>query len=213
MRQREIADAILTRAQAGLPVLGICGGCQMLGQTIEDPERIESDTAREPGLGLLPLRTRFGHDKLTAQVTARMAADSLLAASGATGALSGYEIHMGIVELVPASMSSSASLSPPYPFVITSRNSVPCQVSDGAVAGSIVGTMIHGILNNDAVRAALLCRLRQRRALLAPAVATDGVRANKYDRLATIVRDALFATPHATNGPLSEMFASLFCVA
>jgi adenosylcobyric acid synthase len=220
MRQRGIADAILIRAGAGLPVLGICGGCQMLGQTIEDPERIESDTAREPGLGLLPLRTRFGHDKLTAQVTARLAADSLLGASGVTGTLSGYEIHMGLVELVSVSPSSSASssassssFSAPYPFVITSRNGVPCQVSDGAVAGSIVGTMIHGILNNDTVREALLFRLRQRRALLAPAVATDGARPNEYDRLATIVRNALFGAPNATNGPLSEMLAGLFSVA
>ena len=53
------------------PLLGICGGCQMLGLSIEDPDGLESPEPSVDGLGLLPIRTRFRRDKLTAQVKAR----------------------------------------------------------------------------------------------------------------------------------------------
>jgi adenosylcobyric acid synthase len=194
VRERGIADAVIVRARAGLPVLGVCGGCQMLGDLIEDPERVESSSTSAPGLGLLPLRTRFGREKITARVTAAVAggANSWLAAPG-TGALTGYEIHHGVT--TPTRVGSPA-------FWVTSRNGEACAVDDGAVEGSVIGTMLHGILANDAIRATLLERLRARRALLPPeveapasAVGGTGVRGGRardeYDRVAGIVREAL----------------------
>src|SRR5262249_197125 len=56
------------RAKNGAPVLGVCGGCQMLGLSIDDPERVESNRSSVAGLGLLPVKTRFERDKVTAEV-------------------------------------------------------------------------------------------------------------------------------------------------
>jgi adenosylcobyric acid synthase len=183
MRDRGIADVLLTRSAAALPVLGICGGCQMLGETIEDADHVESPSSYEPGLGLLPLRTRFGREKVTARVWATVTAACLLGTPG-PASLAGYEIHMGTIEQTRPS---------PSPFRIRERNGERCDIEDGAVHGATVGTMIHGILNNDSVRAALLSNLRRRRALVAPAAAVAPSRPNEYDRLAAVVRDALVA--------------------
>ncbi len=181
LRERGIAGAIGARAAAGLPVLGICGGCQMLGGAIDDPEHGESPIASAQGLGLLPLRTRFGQRKITARVSALAVAPGWLE-SAANQWLAGYEIHLG-------AMSPAGAVRPA--FRIASRNGEPCAIDDGAMVGSVVGTMIHGILGNDAVRAALLAHLRMRRALLPPALAESPPIADEYDRVAAIVRDAL----------------------
>ncbi len=147
-------------------------------------EHAESPLASAQGLGLLPLRTRFGERKITARVSAMAAAPGWLA-SAANQQLTGYEIHLG-------AMTPVGSVTPA--FRIASRNSEPCAIDDGAVAGSVVGTMIHGILANDAVRAALLAHLRMRRALLPPTPPQSPHAVDEYDRVAAIVRDAL--DPH-----------------
>ena len=181
LRERGIAGAIAARAAAGLPVLGICGGCQMLGVAIDDPEQTESPVATAHGLDLLPLRTRFGQRKITARVSALAVAPGWLEGA-ANQRLAGYEIHLG-------PMSPAGAVTPA--FRIASRNGEPCAIDDGAVVGSVVGTMIHGILANHAVRAALLAHLRLRRALLPPTPAESPPIVDEYDRVAAIVRDAL----------------------
>jgi adenosylcobyric acid synthase len=86
LRRLGIADALRRRAAAGGPILGICGGYQMLTDVIDDP--IESARGTEPGLGLLPARVRFEPEKALAKP------------SGAWHGhpVSGYEIHHGVVE-------------------------------------------------------------------------------------------------------------------
>jgi adenosylcobyric acid synthase len=180
MRERGIAEALLIRAQLGLPVLGICGGCQMLGEAIDDPDGVESAAVHAPGLGLLPLRTRFQREKLTARVAATVAGDSWLGAPG-PAVVTGYEIHMGMVE---------PTRPCPAPFTIIERNGEACRIRDGAVSGSVVGTLIHGLLDHDGVRAALLANLRRRRALDAPTPAA-ALAGDEYDRVAAVVRRAL----------------------
>ncbi len=80
LRERGLDRAVLGHADAGRPVLGICGGCQMLGTEIADPDGVEGPPATVPGLGLLDLRTRFTGEKV-------------LRAHGSAG----YEIHHGRV--------------------------------------------------------------------------------------------------------------------
>src|ERR1700693_1016954 len=75
------ARAIVARAHEGGLVAGICGGCQMLGERIDDPHRVESDEASVRGLGLLPIVTRFAKTKVTAQVRARVEAPSVFGIS------------------------------------------------------------------------------------------------------------------------------------
>ena len=85
LRDKGLADAVGLHAAAGKPVLGICGGYQMLARSIDD--EVESGRGRVDGLGLLPVRIAFAPDKTLARVTGR-----------AWGhAVSGYEIHHGYV--------------------------------------------------------------------------------------------------------------------
>jgi adenosylcobyric acid synthase len=83
LRERGLAEAIGRRAAEGRPVLGVCGGVQMLGTAIDDG--VESRSGRVPGLGLLPLHTAFAHDKVLALPTGRWRGHPV----------TGYQIHHG----------------------------------------------------------------------------------------------------------------------
>lgn len=183
LRQSGFADAIVARARRREPVVGICGGCQMLGETIEDPDEIESPTRIAPGLNLLPIVTRFGYAKRTTQVRARVATPSILSGDETiTSEISGYEIHMGRIER----RADAAA-----PFKIVARNGIADDAPDGAISrdGAVAGTMLHGIFENDALRAGLIRTLARRKGIGAgggPAVPT---REAEYDRLAAAVRE------------------------
>jgi adenosylcobyric acid synthase len=174
LRREGFAEVIAARAAAGRPVLGICGGCQMLGQMIEDPGGVESSDSTAAGLGLLPITTRFEAVKDTAQVRARIAAPSFIGAADTVGELAGYEIHMGRI-------ARSGGAAPA--FEIVARNGVATAIPDGAISanGAIVGTMIHGIFDSAPLRAAMLHNLGRSDTPPAP-------REDEYDRLADIFR-------------------------
>jgi len=86
LRRLGLADAVASRAAAGRPVLGICGGYQMLAEAIDDP--VESSLGAAPGLGLLPARVRFGPEKVLGRPTGTWRGHPV----------AGYEIHHGVVE-------------------------------------------------------------------------------------------------------------------
>lgn len=179
VKRHGFAEALHARARAGAPILGICGGCQMLGKTIDDPEGVESTDGRVEGLGLLPLRTVFRRRKVTAQVRARPMSRSFFEVPN-TVEFGGYEIHMGEVEGLEGFAPA---------FEILQRNGEPTGVLDGAVAfgGKVVGTLIHGLLDDDRVRAHLLDALRIRKGLPARGTGAPTRRAAEYDRLADMV--------------------------
>ena len=186
MRETGIAEAIGARATRREPILGLCGGCEMLGAEILDPDGIESAETTAMGLGLLPLRTRFERTKITAQVGAVRATRSFLTDGlGDTTEVNGYEIHMGRVELLPGAVPT---------FTLRSRNGERTELPDGAVSfdGSVVGTMLHGIFENDVVRSGLLSALRRRRGLMEPA-APRAIPSKdaEYDRLAAMLWEHL----------------------
>ena len=86
LRRNGCAQAIQRAHRDGKMVVGICGGYQMLGQTIDDPEGIEGDIASLPGLGLLPIHTTMGVEKTTRQVNFLFDGQKC----------QGYEIHQGV---------------------------------------------------------------------------------------------------------------------
>lgn len=185
LRATGIADVLIERARQGAPVLGICGGCQMLGVEILDPARVESSEERVPGLGLLPIRTRFASLKRTARVRCVPHARSFLSgALEAAAELDGYEIHSGRLE--PAGERAAA-------FEIRTRNGQADAAADGAVAagGAVVGTMIHGLFENGAVRASLLGELRRAKGLPVQPAGAVPSRQAEYDRLEAAVREHL----------------------
>jgi adenosylcobyric acid synthase len=94
LRDRGLAAAVAERARAGRPVLGICGGYQMLAGQIDDP--VESGRGPVDGLGLLPVRVRFGAEKILGRPRGR--------ALGAP--VAGYEIHHGVAEVTDPAAES-----------------------------------------------------------------------------------------------------------
>ncbi len=186
LRQRGFAAGLAARAHAGRPILGICGGCQMLGRSIRDPHRAESDRERVEGLSLLPIDTVFARDKVTADVEVRSAAPSFLTDHRPLdSSLRAYEIHMGQIE--PISRAAA-------PFEILTRNGRPAAAPDGAMSddGAVVGTLLHGLFLDDGLRARLVGLLRRQKGLPAlPGRAPVDARQSTYDRLADSVREHL----------------------
>jgi adenosylcobyric acid synthase len=87
LREQGFEAALRQRIDAGAFVVGLCGGYQMLGERLEDPEGVESSRPEAPGLGFLPMTTRFCQDKALYQVEAVHQGTGL--------PVRGYEIHMG----------------------------------------------------------------------------------------------------------------------
>jgi len=180
LRERGLDRAIVRLARGGTPLLGICGGFQMLGETIADPHGVESDERAVAGLGLLPLRTVFAHEKTTVRAAGVVAGDRGLLAGAAGLPFRGYEIHLGRTDgALPAALR------------VTERRGGAADAPDGALSadGWIGGVYIHGLFDSPSLRAALLRNLAARRGL--PARAWGAPRADPFDRLADHVRASL----------------------
>lgn len=150
LRASGLADAVLAYAAAGGCVVGICGGYQMLGGTLRDPDGIESsetDGGEAAALGLLPMDTVYLGEKRTVRVKGRFAGWSETKPVFDIP-IEGYEIHMG-----------ATTFRGPvrHPFLLND------EMPEGASAenGRIWGTYVHGIFDNDAFRRAWLNALRE----------------------------------------------------
>lgn len=186
LRSQGFDRDIVSLAAAGTPVVGICGGYQMLGREIHDPEHTESRIDQVEALGLLDTATTFAADKITHQVTASCSGHRFLGLDYSSGNLRGYEIHMGRTDFLGPVAAA---------FTITSRSGKPLQAADGVVRpdGLVMGTYIHGIFDNDEYRRAVLDRLRLRKGLppLKTVQDTQARKQESYDRLAAVVRNSL----------------------
>nr|MCU0563368.1 cobyric acid synthase [Desulfobacterales bacterium] len=159
------AEAVRTHHLAGGHLLGICGGYQMLGTRVHDPDGHEGPPGSSAGLGLLPVETVLKAPKTT--TLTRFSWD------GAEGC--GYEIHMGRTER-----------SSGVPAVrILARNGRPETGEDGCVSpdGRIVGTYLHGLFDSPAVTARWLGAIGVDAAGV-PALGGLAARDREYDRLA-----------------------------
>jgi adenosylcobyric acid synthase len=154
------------------PVVGICGGYQLLGSRISDPDGVEGHGGDEPGLGLLPVETIFSPEKRTTRVSA-----TAQIGWAAGEALQGYEIHMG----------RTVATGPAMP-AITIEHDGSAQ-PDGQVSpdGRVWGCYLHGLFANDGFRRAWLKRIG---AQSAARTVEDG---DPYERLADAVEAALDA--------------------
>ena len=126
---------IIAHARAGGRVLGLCGGYQMLGRTIADPDGIEGPAGVVAGLGLLDVETVLGGAKLLARVRGALASGG--------GAFDGYEMHIG--------RTTGPAAARPFVQLDDGR-------PDGAMSedGRVAGTYVHGLFLADACRAAWL---------------------------------------------------------
>lgn len=172
LRRNGVARAIVNaRRRHHATILGICGGYQMMGQYIDDPEHVEGDTERIVGLGLLPITTRMTSEKTTRQCR--------FTTPFTDGTLSGYEIHMG--ETVPTGNAATSALA-------TFSNGT----ADGYVADErCMGTYIHGILDNRNFVDYLLRPYADKAAEAAEAFDYQAFKEQQYDLLAAHVRKNL----------------------
>ena len=158
-------------------IVGICGGFQMLGTTVRDPDGVESALAEAKGLDLLPSTTVLLPVKETHQARAKLDAAGLIVAPGCSDVLNGYEIHMGTTTLAEGVR----------PFAhIFQRGNAEVAVEDGAVSadGRIFGTYLHGIFDNDTFRRSYLNGIRLEKGL--PLVNGDTLQLHRdpFDQLA-----------------------------
>jgi len=184
LRAQGLEPALARLHAQGVPLIGICGGYQMLGQALRDPEQVESTQGTVRGLGYLPTVTTFTGEKLTVQVTAACQHCTFAGAQLAAAGLPGYEIHMG-----------TTAFAEPIKQPFTVQQADGRQTQDGAVTadGLVLGTYIHGIFDHDAFRRQLLNALRGRRGLAAlpPQRNWQKEKEAAYDRLAEVVRTHL----------------------
>ena len=174
LRRSGLADNILSHAERGKWIFGICGGLQILGRAILDPHGIESAAPEVPGLGLMDLRSTFAADKTLVRVA--RAETPLDVPSG------GYEIHHGLTDHGPSAL----------PLFLRADRAYPSEAERicGYVSGRRWATYLHGVFDDDAFRRAWLDHVRADIGL-----APQGRRLATYDlekaldRLADIVRE------------------------
>ncbi len=174
-----------TMRRAG--IIGICGGMQMLGHMVKDPDGAESGgqprVAR--GLGLLPITTVLNAEKVTRRICGRLQPSTLFGQPVTERAFQGYEIHLGETIYEPAAQ----------PFSEIMRMGDDAGLRDGAVTsdGFTFGTYVHGLFDHDAFRHAFLATTRMACGLAPPrqTVWVTADRQGRIDRLADHVRCAL----------------------
>ena len=187
LRKSGLGEKILAHAKAGKAVIGICGGYQMLGEVIRDPQHTESQNDEVAGLGLLGMETVFASEKLTSQVVAQCQDLHFMGQFISADNLQGYEIHMGHTAFTREADN--------HPFTVCQRRGNACASQEGTAnaAGNVFGTYIHGVFDNDVFRRSVLNALRHSKGLEA-LTNTRNVMAEKqqaYEHLADVVENAL----------------------
>lgn len=150
LRRNGVAQSVIRAHHEGTAVLGICGGYQLMGQEVLDPDHVEGEIERLPGLGLLPVSTRMTGEKVTRQVNFQLLESCRAVVPQGNSSpsifnnqpsvshfqLKGYEIHMG--STVPVEGASASPL-----------NRLESGQCDGYIVDrTCMGTYIHGILDN-----------------------------------------------------------------
>ncbi len=179
LRQSGMEAAILKHAARGGPVAGICGGYQMLGRQVSDPDGVEGGGTLA-GLGLLDAETVFLGEKTRTQVSGTFTGAAGLFSGLNGAAFEGYEIHMG---------STTGSGAPLAAFT-TQRGE---RHTDGFAQGNVWGCYVHGIFDKGETASALVEALLREKGLEGSAAAVDWQEyaQQQYDKLADGVRGAL----------------------
>jgi len=165
IKNNGVAKAIINAYKNNKTVIGICGGYQMMGQTVEDPHQMEGATESMTGLGLLPVKTILTQEKTTRQVQFQFKKHQ--------ATCEGYEIHMGI------------SLAENNESALNTFND---GTNDGYyLSDNCWGTYIHGILDNEIVIKDLLSQTKKE--ITATPFDYKAFKEQQYDLLAQHLRE------------------------
>lgn len=177
--ESRMADEIKRLYQHGTPIVGICGGFQMLGKEIRDPFEVESKKGSIPGLGLLNIVTTLGKEKRTVRTSGKIQGD-FIKMPLKNMKVSGYEIHMGESEVLDGAQ----------PFAILEDGT-----EDGIISedGQVMGTYLHGIFDNDGFREQIIEAVKVRKNIELKTEAFDfkAFKEEQYDLLAQTVLESL----------------------
>ena len=158
-------------------MIGVCGGYQMLGRVLHDPDHVESRVPDLAGLDLLDMEVTFEKEKYTAQASGTVCCASgwLSEANGIT--VDGYEIHAG--------HNKTGDQAVPW-LQIGGR-------TDGIMNpnGNVLGSYLHGLFDDGQLFAAIASHIRRQKGLTdkaQPPVSFEAFREREFDRIAAIVR-------------------------
>lgn len=182
LRESGLESVICKFASRGGAVIGICGGYQMMGQKLSDPEGVEGSGKHSEldGLGLLPTKTTFFEEKTRSQVKGTFLQGKGIFASLEGVPFQGYEIHMGLTE---------TEENPLVSFTTQDGKAG----SDGVGVDNLWGCYIHGIFDQEEVATALVEALLLAKGLEGTATTQDweSYAQSQYDKLAQGLRSAL----------------------
>jgi adenosylcobyric acid synthase len=186
IRRNGMAEKVIALRRSGVPVAGICGGYQMTGKELIDEQGLESSLGSIPGLGFLPVITRFAPGKITHQLKLRSRGKGPFFSTGPME-FSGYEIHAGDSELEKGAVPA---------FVRVSRSGKPDPGPEGAVSedGLCFGTYLHDLFHQDSFRRNFINVLRKRKGLeelVCPLINWQELKEQAFNQLADTVGKSL----------------------
>ncbi len=162
----------------GVPIVGICGGYQMLGLEMLDPGGVESTIGQISGLALLNIKTVMQENKTTKQVEGKLAAENAIFKMLENKTITGYEIHKGVTEIIGDCK----------PLIVLADGR-----QDGAIneSGNVFGTYLHGLFENNDFRRQLINTIKEKKGLEKSEDVVDFAQLKdaEYDKLALIVRE------------------------
>lgn len=180
LRENGLEAQILKCHARNIPILGICGGYQMMGQLISDPENTEGG-GQINGIGLLPVKTVFCKNKTTTQATGNILNIDGIFSSLSSKNTIGYEIHMGETKLLEGAK----------PFQILKRGKM--EIFDGCYNNNVYGTYLHGIFDNSEITLSLINAIAKKKNI---SIENNHInlyeyKQIQYDKLADLVRNSL----------------------
>ncbi|MCI9163051.1 MAG: cobyric acid synthase [Lachnospiraceae bacterium] len=197
LRERGLEEAVLQLAEAGVFVIGICGGYQMLGEWLRDPwgvEGLPGECVR--GMGLLQTETVFAVQKMRRQIRGSMSGESRMFGEGRGESFSGYEvcgyeIHMG--DTIKTGEGTFVSAGEPSGRTVIRLEDGRCGGME-RWDGQVFGSYLHGLFDNEELTGRLVQNLARKKGIpLGQKKAEDvfSYKERQYDKLADLVRRSL----------------------
>lgn len=198
LRESGLEPAIFRKnEQDKVPVIGICGGYQMLGEQLSDPDGVEGESGRTiRGMGLLPAETIFKQRKTRGQTEVSLRSGrKMFEECEPDLKVTGYEIHMGITKL-------TGNAKPVFERVEKAERKQDQTTESAAVQnwegleredGLVLGTYLHGLFDNECLTEALLEKLAKKKgiSLETTAESQEAYKQRQYDKLADLIRKSL----------------------
>ena len=191
LRESGLETLILRLAEQEVPVIGICGGFQMLGRELHDPMNVEHGGSMR-GMGLLDAKTVFAEAKTRTQMTGKLLDKGKLFERYGAEEVSGYEIHMGLTENL-GSCRACIRLSDGRDDGLSNE------------AGTVFGSYLHGLFDTDGLAQALVSVLAEKKGICLEEEDFDlqAYKEEQYDKLADLIRRSF---------DMKEVYRILECV-